>query len=193
MTLLANGPTLTVNRAVDSVPRQTTSLPSSSPFNSAGHPDAVDREVEGAAFAVTQGEDIVSFASTQRSEDILTFARAEQARQATATQQAKTDRAEEAKQSREAQELSIKKAREDDEEALLQEQQRLQRITEELNGKLNDSLRLRFEKDQETGVDVFKLIERETGDVVRQVPSEEVLEFMRKFRSFSGLLFSEQA
>lgn len=183
--MLANGPTLTVNRSVESVARPTTSLPSTSNFNLAGQSDTVDREVEGAAFVARQGEDIISFAATQ-TENGAPLVRADQARHATATQQAEADPAEETKQNQEALEQAVEQSRDE-------EEKRLQRITEELNDKLNESLRLRFEKDQDTGVDVFKLIERESGDVVRQVPSEEVLEFMRKFRSFSGLLFSEQA
>lgn len=184
--MLANGPTLTVNRAVESVARQTTSLPSTSNFNLAGQSDTVDREVEGAAFVARQGEDIISFAATAQTEDRTLLVRADQARYATATQQVEADPAEETKQNQEALEQAVEQSRDE-------EDKRLQRITEELNDKLNESLRLRFEKDQDTGVDVFKLIERESGDVVRQVPSEEVLEFMKKFRSFSGLLFSEQA
>lgn len=74
-----------------------------------------------------------------------------------------------------------------------QELERLERLSEEINQKINERLTVRFSTDEETGVDLFQLIEQETGDVVRQIPSEELLEFLKKFQDTSGLLFSEQA
>ena len=77
--------------------------------------------------------------------------------------------------------------------ARAQERERLARLSEEINAKINERLTVRFKTDEETGVDLFQLVEQETGEVVRQIPSEEILAFLRKFQDTSGLLFSEQA
>jgi flagellar protein FlaG len=75
-----------------------------------------------------------------------------------------------------------------------QEKDKLSQIANDVNERLNDSLSLRFRRDEETGEDIFQLVEQDTGDVVRQIPAEEVLEFMKKFEeSLSGLIFSQQA
>jgi len=74
------------------------------------------------------------------------------------------------------------------------EREKLTQIAEDVTGRLDDSLSLRFSQDKETGTDIFQLVEPETGDVVRQIPAEEVLEFMKKFeKSVSGLFISQQA
>lgn len=79
-------------------------------------------------------------------------------------------------------------------EAQDEEEDRLTQFTEEANSKLNQNLSLRFRRDEETGTEVFQLVEQDTGEVVRQVPSEEVLEFMQKFEeSVTGLFVSKQA
>lgn len=54
-------------------------------------------------------------------------------------------------------------------------------------------LALRFGTDEETGTEFFQFVDKNSGDVVRQIPSENILEFMKRFNSVSGLLFSEQA
>ena len=74
------------------------------------------------------------------------------------------------------------------------EEERIEELKNNISEELNQNLKLRFSTDEETGADVFQLIEEDTGDVVRQIPSQEILEFMQKFQnSVSGLLVSEQA
>lgn len=51
-------------------------------------------------------------------------------------------------------------------------------------------LGLRFSTDQVTGKPVITVIDVESGKVVRQIPSEEVLDFMRQFESTKGALLS---
>jgi len=51
-------------------------------------------------------------------------------------------------------------------------------------------LGLRFSTDQVTGKPVITVIDVESGKVVRQIPSEEVLDFMRQFESAKGALLS---
>jgi flagellar protein FlaG len=82
----------------------------------------------------------------------------------------------------------------DAEKAKADEANRLDQFKQEANQKLNESLALRFRHDEETGTDIFQLVEQDTGDVVRQIPPDDVLDFMKKFgESVSGLLFSKQA
>lgn len=184
MTLLADG-TLTVNRAVDiSVARQTSSLPSSSSSTDrvGSASTSSTHEGEGTAFAVKLAED-VGTAPVGTVEDTVNIA-ATQAQQAEATKQTKpqVESTEEESQGSNPAELNPE-----------DEKERFERITKELNSKLDDNLALRFGEDKETGQGFFQLVERESGEVVRQVPSEEILEFMKRFQSFSGLLFSQQA
>lgn len=51
-------------------------------------------------------------------------------------------------------------------------------------------LGLRFSTDQVTGKPVITVIDVESGKVVRQIPSEEVLDFMRQLESAKGALLS---
>jgi len=73
------------------------------------------------------------------------------------------------------------------------EEERLSRISEQISENLDDGLKLKFATDEETGMSLFQLVEQDTGEVVRQFPPEEMLDFLEKFRDFSGFLLSEQA
>lgn len=93
-----------------------------------------------------------------------------------------------------AEPLSPELAKQVEQEAEQRNKEKLDRISEEINDQLSDQLKLRFRTDEETGLDLFQLVEQETGEVVRQIPSEEVLSFMKRFQENSpGLLVSEQA
>ena len=65
--------------------------------------------------------------------------------------------------------------------------QQLNRAVSILNHRLN------FSVDDTTGRLLAKIIDAKTNEVVREVPPERVLEFVRRFREFMGLLFDEQA
>jgi flagellar protein FlaG len=74
------------------------------------------------------------------------------------------------------------------------EREKLDQIAQDVDKRLSETLSLRFSLDKETGTEIFQLVEPESGDVVRQIPAEDVLEFMKKFEeSVSGLLISQQA
>lgn len=170
--------TLPVNRIPVngiSVARQTTSLPSSSTPSNAEHP----QEAEGRAFV---SEPVTGPTAGA----VVSGSHIAEAVSATKNQEGEVAQKVASGSSEESLQEAIEEKRQ-------QEEERLARIADELSGKLNDQLRLRFATDEETGTDLFQLIEQETGEVVQQIPSEEVLEFMKKFRDFSGLLFSEQA
>ena len=75
-----------------------------------------------------------------------------------------------------------------------QEEERIKEAAEEISEKLNESLSVRFRTDEETGESVYQFVEKETGDVVRQIPPKDLVEFNKRFdEAVSGLLLSEQA
>lgn len=53
--------------------------------------------------------------------------------------------------------------------------------------------RLNFSVDESTGRLMAEIVNAETNEIIRKVPPERVLEFVRRFREFLGLLFDEQA
>ena len=53
--------------------------------------------------------------------------------------------------------------------------------------------RLNFSVDDSTGRLLAEIIDVKTNEVIRKVPPERVLEFVRRFQEFLGLLFDEQA
>lgn len=58
-------------------------------------------------------------------------------------------------------------------------------------GSFNTSLQ--FSVDEDSGRDVIKVLEKETGDVVRQFPSEEILDVIKSLSNATGILFDETA
>ena len=50
-----------------------------------------------------------------------------------------------------------------------------------------------FTRDQETGTDIIKVIDDNTGDTIRQMPSEEVLTFMKNLTRMLGTFLDEKA
>jgi len=53
--------------------------------------------------------------------------------------------------------------------------------------------RLSLSVDNATGKVVFQIIDNSTGDIVRQIPPEEMLEFVAKFDEIRGLFFNNIA
>ena len=49
-----------------------------------------------------------------------------------------------------------------------------------------DGLGLRFYQDKDVGVRVIQVVDLETGDIIRQIPPEEVVDFMRQFQETKG-------
>lgn len=52
---------------------------------------------------------------------------------------------------------------------------------------------LQFSVDEDSGRTVIKVIDKETNNVIRQIPSEQVLELARHFSAGEGLHLREQA
>jgi flagellar protein FlaG len=45
---------------------------------------------------------------------------------------------------------------------------------------------LRFFYDRDAGIRVIQVVDQESGDVIRQIPPDEVVDFMRQFRESKG-------
>jgi len=63
---------------------------------------------------------------------------------------------------------------------------------------LNDQLQkfnrdLQFVADEGTGKRVVKVIDSNTGEVIRQIPPEEILRIMQNIDNMSGLIFNNKA
>lgn len=52
---------------------------------------------------------------------------------------------------------------------------------------------LRFSIDEDTGITVIKLIDTQTQTVLRQIPTEEVIEISKALDKLQGLLVKEKA
>ena len=50
---------------------------------------------------------------------------------------------------------------------------------------------LRFSIDEETGITMVKIIDRETGDLIRQIPSEEMLQIAKSIDQMRGALIRQ--
>ncbi|SDD58042.1 MULTISPECIES: flagellar protein FlaG [Kordiimonas] len=53
--------------------------------------------------------------------------------------------------------------------------------------------RLRIDKDDETGRFVYKNIDTESGEVIKQFPPESILEFLSYYRHVAGLAVDDKA
>jgi flagellar protein FlaG len=51
-------------------------------------------------------------------------------------------------------------------------------------------LGLKFAVDKTTGLNIIRVYDLETGEIIRQIPPEEVLNFLQQFESESGHFFS---
>ncbi len=49
-----------------------------------------------------------------------------------------------------------------------------------------------FDVDKDTGRSVVRVLNKETGEIVRQVPPEELLTLVARMRQLSGIIFNKQ-
>jgi flagellar protein FlaG len=71
----------------------------------------------------------------------------------------------------------------------------LQKAVDHANQTLRSlsSNELQFSIDKETGVQVVKLTDKATGEVIRQIPSEEMLQIAKSIDAMRGSLVSQEA
>lgn len=66
-------------------------------------------------------------------------------------------------------------------------------LVDDLNVRLKEkSYNLAFSVDQRSGESVVKVSDAESGDVIRQIPSEELLVLRKKMDDLSGIIFDEK-
>jgi flagellar protein FlaG len=78
--------------------------------------------------------------------------------------------------------------------ALAVDRAQLQRAVETVNRQLEAAAQnLRFSVDDDTGKTVVRVVDTVTGEVIRQVPSEELLAISRSIDKLQGLLLRQEA
>lgn len=74
------------------------------------------------------------------------------------------------------------------------DQERLEQAVERANVLISNSQRgLKFSVDDETDVAVVSVIDKDTDTLVRQMPSDVVLNLIERLDEVSGLLFQDEA
>ena len=65
---------------------------------------------------------------------------------------------------------------------------------EELNKRLNMlNSQLKIERDEDTGIQVVKIIDTETKEIIRQLPPDVILKIAKYIDEVTGLLFNDKA
>ena len=74
------------------------------------------------------------------------------------------------------------------------DQDSLDEVVSDMNNLVRELHReLQFSIDDESGETVIKVIDRETDEVVRQIPSEEVVRMRRRLQEAAGVIFQDSA
>ncbi len=75
-----------------------------------------------------------------------------------------------------------------------QEKEPLEDVVSDLNKLVRELHReLRFSVDKDSGDTVIKVIDRETDEVVRQIPSEELIHLRKRLQDAAGVFFQDSA
>ncbi len=75
-----------------------------------------------------------------------------------------------------------------------QEKEPLEDVVSDLNKLVRELHReLRFSVDKDSGDTVIKVIDRETDEVVRQIPSEELIHLRKRLQDAAGVFFRDSA
>ncbi len=71
----------------------------------------------------------------------------------------------------------------------------LSRLADDINGLVYElsATKVTFDVDDATGRSVVRVLNKETGDVIRQLPPEELLILVARMRQLTGLIFNEEA
>lgn len=70
----------------------------------------------------------------------------------------------------------------------------LKQATDKLNQTIKMmAVNLQFQVDEETGIDVVKVVDTDTKEVIRQFPSEEILAIAKAIDQLQGLLVKDKA
>lgn len=72
------------------------------------------------------------------------------------------------------------------------EREQLEKVAQQLQdfmGEMNRSLQ--FQVDEDSGRDVIKILDKTSGDIIKQYPSEEVLSLVSKLSESAGILIDQ--
>ena len=79
-------------------------------------------------------------------------------------------------------------------EAQQKESEPLENVVSDLNNLVRELHReLQFSVDEDSGDTVIKVIDKETDEIVRQIPSEEIMELRRRLQEATGVIFQDSA
>lgn len=72
--------------------------------------------------------------------------------------------------------------------------EQLKQVVEEMNKKLSESAssNLQFSVDDETGDTIVRVTDKQTGELIRQIPSEELVELAKALDRMQGMLLRQQ-
>jgi len=77
---------------------------------------------------------------------------------------------------------------------VVQDEQPLNDVVSELNSLVRELHReLHFSVDDESGETIIKVVDRETDEVVRQIPSEDVVRLRQRLQEAAGAIFQDSA
>jgi flagellar protein FlaG len=77
---------------------------------------------------------------------------------------------------------------------VVQDEQPLNDVVSELNSLVRELHReLHFSVDDESGDTIIKVVDRETDEVVRQIPSEDVVRLRQRLQEAAGAIFQDSA
>ena len=72
------------------------------------------------------------------------------------------------------------------------EREQLEKVAQQLQEFMGEMSRsLQFQVDEDSGRDVIKILEKTSGDVIKQYPSEEVLSLVSKLSESAGILIDQ--
>ena len=74
------------------------------------------------------------------------------------------------------------------------ESEPLEEVVSDLNNLVRELHReLQFSVDEDSGETVIKVIDKETDEIVRRIPSEEIMELRRRLQQATGVIFRDSA
>lgn len=81
-----------------------------------------------------------------------------------------------------------------DQEIIKEEEIQISQVLDDLNDNINaiHNVGLEFSMHEDSGREVIKVVERETGDLVRQIPPKEILDLVVRMNELVGILFDER-
>lgn len=71
-------------------------------------------------------------------------------------------------------------------------EERLAELSQRMEQQQAGSFNLRFRTDEDTGLEFFQIVDKKSGEVIRQYPPEEYLALVENLREVTGLIVSDE-